>query len=230
MSIIYQNPELAMASFPAPPVEETATFRAYRALEQMLVTLVLEPGLTTTEGALIDRLGLGRTPVREAVQRLSWEGLLMVRPRAGIEVAPLHAGDWLRVIDARRGAEGVIARSAARHLSPRDAAALQAAAVAMHDAVLASDVIAFLEADKVLDEALARASDNAFASRLVMPLQTHSRRFWFRYQANTGLAEAAEHHVALIGKILDRDEQAAGAEADRLMGLLRGHALAAIAR
>jgi len=168
--------------------------------------------------------------VREAVQRLSWEGLLTVRPRAGIEVAALHAGDWLRVVDARRGAEAVIARSAARHLSPRDAAALQSAAVAMHDAVLASDVIAFLDADKELDEALARASDNVFAARLVMPLQTHSRRFWYRYQANTGLAEAAEQHVALIGKILDRDELAAEAEADRLMGLLRSHALAAIAR
>jgi DNA-binding GntR family transcriptional regulator len=230
MSKIYQHVELAMASGHAPLIEESATLRAYRVLEQLLVTLALEPGHTTTEGALIDRLALGRTPVREAVQRLSWEGLLTVRPRAGIEVAPLHAADWLRVVDARRGVEGVIARSAARHLSPRDTLALQAAAVAMHDAVLASDVLAFLQADKVLDEALARACDNAFAARLAMPLQTHSRRFWYRYQANTGLAEAAEHHVALIGKILDRDGEAAEAEAARLMDLLRGHALMAIAR
>ena len=219
-----------MASAPAALVEESVTLQAYRGLEQMLVTLVLEPGLITTEGALIERLGLGRTPVREAVQRLSWEGLLIVRPRAGIEVASLQAADWLRVVDARRGVEGVIARSAARNLSPRDALALQAAAVAMHDAVLASDVPAFLEADKGLDEALAWACDNVFAARLAMPLQTHSRRFWYRYQADTGLAEAAEHHVALIGKILDRDGQAAEVEADRLMSLLRSHALAAIAR
>jgi DNA-binding GntR family transcriptional regulator len=230
MPLVYQNPDIAMASFPAPPLEASVTLRAYRMLEQMLVTLVLEPGEVTTEGALIDRLGLGRTPVREAVQRLAWEGLLTVRPRAGIEVAALNAADWLRVVDARRGVETLIARSAARHLSPRDATALQTAALAMHDAVLASDVNAFLDADKELDEALGRASDNSFAARLVLPLQTHSRRFWYRYQSNTGLAEAAEQHVALIGKILDRDEVGAEIEADRLMGLLRRHALAAIAR
>jgi DNA-binding GntR family transcriptional regulator len=217
-----------MASVYASLAEDSITLRAYRAMEQMIVTLQLEPGSVTTEGVLIERLGLGRTPVREAVQRLSWEGLLLVRPRAGIEVAPLHAADWLRVIDARRGVEGVIARSAARHLSPRDATALQAAAVAMHDAVLGGDVLAFLDADKLLDEAMGRASDNPFAVRLAMPLRTHSRRFWYRYRADTGLAEAAEQHVALIGTILDRNEQAAEAEAARLMGLQRSHALAVI--
>ena len=56
----------------------------------------------------------GRDSAREAIQRLAWEGLLEVRPRAGIAVAALHAGDWLRVIDARRGVEIVLARSAAR--------------------------------------------------------------------------------------------------------------------
>ncbi len=65
---------------------------------------------------------------------------------------------------------------------------------------------------------------------LAAPLQTHSRRFWFRYKAETGLAEAAEHHVALIRAILDGDEEAPAAEAERLMALLRGHAEAAARR
>ncbi len=65
----------------------------------------------------------------------------------------------------------------------------------MQKAVIAGDVVAFLEADKALDEAIAAAADNPFAARLAAPLQTHSRRFWFRYQADTGLAEAAERHV-----------------------------------
>ena len=75
--------------------------KAYRTLEHMIVTLELAPASFVTEGALIERLGLGRTPVREAIQRLAWEGLLDVRPRAGIAIAPLHPGDWLRVLDAR---------------------------------------------------------------------------------------------------------------------------------
>src|SRR5690606_999483 len=86
---------------------ELVSARAYRELERMIVTLDLAPGAVVTERVLIERLSLGRTPVREAIQRLTWEGLLEVRPRAGIVVAPLNAADWLRVIDARRGVEMV---------------------------------------------------------------------------------------------------------------------------
>ncbi|OQM74566.1 GntR family transcriptional regulator [Manganibacter manganicus] len=219
------NTETAVPS-ESPP----AAVRAYRALERMIVTLELAPGSLTTEGAMIEKLSLGRTPVREAIQRLAWEGLLTVRPRAGLEIAPLHAADWLRVLDARRGVEIVLARSAARFLTTETAALFQLAAVAMHAAVLAKDVFGFLEADKSLDEALARAADNDFAARLAAPLQSHSRRFWFRYQSGTGLAESASNHVALIRAILDRDETEAGEQADQLMALLRLHAQAAAMR
>ena len=209
---------------------EPVAGKAYRVLEHMIVTLELPPSSFVTEGALIDRLGLGRTPVREAIQRLAWEGLLDVRPRAGIAVAPLHAGDWLRVLDARRGIEVVLARSAARFVT-RDAADLfHDAALAMQKAVVSGNVFAFIEADKALDEALAIAADNPFAARVAAPLQTHSRRFWFRYKADTGLAESAEHHVALIRSILDGDEEAAAKDAKKLMALLRGHAEAAATR
>lgn len=207
-----------------------AAARAYRALERLIVTLELAPSSLTTEGALIDRLSLGRTPVREAIQRLAWEGLINVRPRAGLEVAPLHAADWLRVLDARRGVEVVLARSAARFLTPETAIAFQATALAMHKAVLENDVLGFLEADKSLDEALAQAADNEFAVRVAAPLQTHSRRFWFRFQSGTGLAESAGNHVTLVRAILARDEEAAAVEADRLMSLLRLHAQAAAMR
>jgi DNA-binding GntR family transcriptional regulator len=209
---------------------EPAASKAYRALERMIVTLELAPGSVATEGALIERIGLGRTPVREAIQRLSWEGLLEVRPRAGLAIAPLHPGDWLRVIDARRGVEIVLARSAARFVTHEAGVRFHDAALSMQEAVASGDVVAFLEADKALDEAMAHAAHNPFAARVAAPLQTHSRRFWFRYKADTGLAEAAEHHVALIRSILDGDEDASAKEADRLMALLRSHAEAAARR
>jgi len=196
----------------------------------MIVTLELPPGSVATEGSLIERLRLGRTPVREAIQRLAWEGLVEVRPRSGLAIAPLHPGDWTRVIDARRGVEIVLARSAARYVTRDAAARFHDAALGMQKAVMAGDVIAFLEADKALDEALALAAENPFAARLAAPLQTHSRRFWYRYKAETGLAESAEHHVALIRSILEGDEEAAGTEADRLMSLLGSHAEAAARR
>jgi len=201
-----------------------AAARAYRVLERMIVTLDLPPGSIATEGGLIEKVGLGRTPVREAIQRLAWEGLIEVRPRAGLAIAPLRAADWVRVLDARSGVEQVLARSAARNVTHSDADRFEAAAAAMRDAAGAGNVIAFLEADKALDEAIALAADNPFASRVAAPLQTHSRRFWFRYQAGTGLAAAAERHVGLIRAMLGGDPREAGEEAKRLMGLLYRYA------
>jgi DNA-binding GntR family transcriptional regulator len=205
-------------------MQESATLRAYRALERMIVTLDLGPGSVTTEGALIERIGLGRTPVREAIQRLAWEGLLAVRSRAGLEVAPLHPADWVKVIDARKGVEAVLARGAARFATRETAQRFHDAALAMKKAVVAGNVLAFLQADKALDEAMADASENPFAARVAAPLQTHSRRFWYRYQADSGLGSAADRHMSLIKAVLQGDADQAAAESDSLMGLLRTYA------
>ncbi|MFC6488166.1 GntR family transcriptional regulator [Nitratireductor sp. GCM10026969] len=204
-----------------------AAEKAYRTLERMLVTLELAPGSVTTEGQLIDRLGMGRTPVREAIQRLAWEGLMEVRPRAGIAVSPLNASDWLKVIEARRGIEVAMARAAARFITGDTAARFRDAAVQIQKAVVAGNIIAFLEADKNVDDTMAAAADNPFAARMAAPLQTHCRRFWYRYQSDSGLAYAAEQHVRLIRAVLDEDEKAAMREAEALMRLLRKHAEAA---
>lgn len=202
-----------------PAAFEPVALKAYRMLERLIVTLELARGSVTTEGTLIQKLGLGRTPVREAIQRLAWEGLVDVRPRAGLAIAPLHASDWLRVLEARKGVEVVLARSAARFITRPIAEHFHAAALAMQKAVVQNDPLKYLDADKQLDEAMALASDNPFAARLAAPLQTHSRRFWYRYQS-ASLAEAAEHHVHVIRAILDGNEAEAAAETERLMALL----------
>ncbi|MCC2689074.1 MAG: GntR family transcriptional regulator [Rhizobiaceae bacterium] len=228
MQLVYQ--EGGGLPVPQSGQDEPATARAYRALERMIVTLELPPGTVATEGALITRLELGRTPVREAIQRLAWEGLIDIRPRAGLAIAPLHAADWLRVIEARRGVEIVLARSAARFITRSAAASLHAAALAIQKSVMNFEVADFLDADKAMDEAIALAADNSFASLAAAPLQTHSRRFWFRYRSRSGLAEAAERHVGLISSIIDGKEEEAGSAAEQLMDLLKVHAEAAARR
>ncbi|HEV7255279.1 MAG TPA: GntR family transcriptional regulator [Mesorhizobium sp.] len=195
--------------------------QAYRAVERRIVTLELAPGSVTSEAALAEAVGLGRTPIREAVQRLAWEGLLEIRPRAGLAVALLHPGDWVRVIDAREGVEVVLARAAARFGGEAHSAAFRQAAETIKAAAERNDVESFLGADKLLDEATAAAASNPFAARLAAPLQTHSRRFWFRFQGASGLNQAAERHAGLVEAILAGDERKAMAEASRLMAELR---------
>ena len=150
------------------------------------MTLELAPGSVATEGALIERLGLGRTPVREAIQRLAWEGLLEIRPRAGLAIAPLHAGRLAARARraSRRRDRACPLGGPLRH--PRGRRPFPDAALAMQKAVISGDVLAFLEADKALDEAMALAADNPFAARarrtpadpqppLLVPLQGRHR-------------------------------------------------------
>lgn len=211
----------AMAITDAEAQQEPAATRAYHMLEHLVVTQQLEPGSTTTEGALIDRLGLGRTPVREAIQRLAWEGLVEVRPRAGLAIAELHPADWLQVIDARTGIETTLSKTAARRLDERSRHLLEHAAEGMAAARETGDAAAFLKADKELDEAIAAAAGNPFATRAVAPLQTHSRRFWYRYHSSSGLMQSTEKHLRLARSIMSGSETQAGLDAAQLMKMLR---------
>lgn len=203
---------------------EPAATTAYRALERMIITLELPPSATVSEAELMQRTGFGRTPVREALQRLEWEGFVEIRPRAGIAIAPLTPTDWLQVIEARRGIEMILARSAARFLNRDLAKRFHDVSLAMRKAAIVGNVMAFLDADRQFDETLAQAAENRFAVRMAAPLQTHSRRFWFRYQREDGLTSATEHHLALLSAIIDGDEEGAADAAGKLLDLLRRYA------
>jgi DNA-binding GntR family transcriptional regulator len=195
----------------------TQSERAYRALERMIVTMKLEPGETLTEGALIERIGLGRTPVREAIQRLAWEGLLEVRPRSGIQIAPLDPADFPKVLAVRKGVEMLLAWGAASYASPEHDIQFGKVGKDMLAAASKRNVDAFLDADKAFDTVLGQAAANLYAARLAGPLQTHSRRFWFRRQRPDSLKLAAERHVALIEAIIARNENAAEQAAEDLI-------------
>ena len=201
------------------PQESLAT-QAYLLLEREIVTLRLAPGQMLTEATLIERLGVGRTPVREAIQRLAWEGLVDIRPRSGIRVSDLDPAEFSKVLEARHGIEQVLAKSAARYASSADDEAFRFVGEQMRQAADNGDVDLFLDADKAFDTILASAAANPYAARLAAPLQTHSRRFWFRLQRPDSLSKAAERHVALIEAIIARDEELAVEAADRLINHL----------
>ncbi len=209
-------------------MHDSAASQAYRAIERLIVTLELAPGLVTTEGDLIERVGLGRTPVREAIHRLSWEGLVDIRPRAGLAIAPLNPADWLKILDTRRGVEPLLARSAARLIAQPAIERFAGVAAAFGRAVMSEDVADFLDADKAFDDAIAAAAENPFASRLAGPLQVHSRRFWCRYRVPGGIAEAADRHVAVLDAIVERDPERAGEEMEALIVLFRAIAEEAV--
>ncbi len=214
----------------APEDNQPLTAQAYLALERMIVMLELDPGASYTEAAILSRLAFGRTPVREALQRLEWEGLVEIRPRAGIAIAPLNAADWVKVTETRFGPERLLVRSAAQGSGTNAHVALREAGTAMQKALVSENTMMFLRADKAFDTALAAASDNPFAARLAAPLQTHSRRFWYRYQSDTGLTQAAERHLAVVNAILARDPHAGETAMDSLLTMVLRQARTAASR
>ena len=101
-------PRAARAGKPARP--ETLTEQAYRQLEEEIVTLRLEPGEFLSEYALATSLEIGRTPIREALQRLAREGLVTILPRKGILVSETDPRKQLLVLEVRRELERLLAR------------------------------------------------------------------------------------------------------------------------
>jgi DNA-binding GntR family transcriptional regulator len=201
---------------------------AYRRLEEDIVTLKLKPGEAITEKRLTAELNMGRTPVREALQRLSREGLLTVRPRLGIVVADINPGDFIRVVEARHALEVLLAGASARLAGPEDRRALNACAGQMRAAASAGDIPVFLRLDKEFDEIVSKAACNPFAAKAVAPLQTLSRRFWFRYLGCSDLNASAAAHLELMQAIEAGDEKTAAQKAEDLMQHLRGQAIALI--
>ncbi|WP_311029569.1 GntR family transcriptional regulator [Mesorhizobium koreense] len=183
--------------------------RAYLILEDKLVTLELQPCQVLSERQLIELVGLGRTPVREAIQRLSWEGLIEVLPRSGIRVSDIRPEDYMRVMEPRAVLEPLLARNVARYANNGHTASLTVCAGEMETAAKSADVHAFLKADKVFDEILAVACPNKFITKVLAPLQTHSRRFWFHFGSTDGPEISAKLHVAVMQAISRKDEAAA---------------------
>src|SRR5919202_364371 len=85
--------------------DESLTERAYRSLEEQIVTLQIAPGTVVSEVWLSRRLGIGRTPIQEALQRLARERLVVILPRRGIVVAEENVKTQLRLIELRREIE-----------------------------------------------------------------------------------------------------------------------------
>lgn len=209
--------------------DESRASAAYRRLEEDIVTLKLKPGGAVTEGQLTRDLDMGRTPIREAIQRLSWEGLVTIRPRLGIVVAEMNPADFARILEARHALEVVLAKSAARLASRDERRALHGCARDMRIAASEPDVVRFLQLDKAFDDLVATAACNPFAAKAVAPLQTLSRRFWFRYFGETDLNPAAWSHLELMQAIEAGDERGAMDKAEDLMHYLRRQAAALVA-
>jgi DNA-binding GntR family transcriptional regulator len=194
------------------------TEQAYRQIEELICTLQLPPGTLLSEFMLAGRLSIGRTPIREALQRLALDGLVVVIPRRGILVSEINLHTQLRRLELRRVVERLMARLAAERATADERAVFADVGARMRQAADRSDDIAFMRLDRTFNHLVATASRNDFAVRSINLMSALSRRFWYHhYKEVADLPVAATLHAAVAEAIAARDATGAEDASDRLM-------------
>lgn len=151
--------------------------RALSALRQMIFSGELAPGSDHLETELAERLGVSRTPVREAALQLQAQGLVEVRPRRGIRVLPVSAQDMRDIYDILTELESLAAaRAAEAGYSKTDLATLAGAIQDMDAALAADDLPAWAQADDRFHRELVRLGRNARLSMIVSVMRDQVRR------------------------------------------------------
>jgi DNA-binding GntR family transcriptional regulator len=206
-------------------VDATLTDRAYRELEEMIVTLRLSPGTVLSEQALAVRLKIGRTPIREALQRLARDGLVVIMPRRGIMVSEINLKLQLRLLEVRRVLERLMASLAAERASAEERREFSEVAQAMLAAAAKADDIAFMRLDQRFNILIATVARNEFARRSIGLMNALSRRFWYQhYQEVADLPLAAKLHAAVAEAVAQKKAKAAATASDRLIDYIEDFA------
>lgn len=191
--------------------------RAYRTLEEMILKADLAPGAWIAEKAIAERLRLGRTPVREALQRLAHQHLVEIVSGRGLRVTDVDVRDQLLIIELRREIELLLVRRAARHATEEDRNELAMLSAAIAAVQGEPDATAFFQQDLAFKLLLLRCARQRFAAEAITPLWLASRRFSWMYRSAGDVQLVADMLCRLIAAIRAGDEaEAAKATAERM--------------
>ncbi len=192
--------------------------QAYERLEEKLVTLQLAPGALVSEGELIEMIGIGRTPVREAIQRLANQELFQVIPRKGLLVTPVSRTGMLHILETRKPLERLVVHRAA--LNARDDQRSALSAIAREIGLVHERLDDFLRLDFELDTLVDECANNPFATAALAPFRSHSRRFWYFHRRQVKLVDALSAHATLARLIARRDPAGAEKASDATIAVL----------
>jgi DNA-binding GntR family transcriptional regulator len=182
--------------------------KAYHAIRDRIVSLDLAPGALIDERALVDELGMSRTPVREALMRLAQERLVEVYPRRGMFVTGVDLRELARLSEVRAVLEPEAARLAAERATDAERADLAALA----DEIAAADDLMGL--DERIHRAVYRAAHNELLETTLEQYYMLALRIWSMAGDRAHeLEEAVDAHRALLDAIVDGD---AGRAADTM--------------
>ncbi len=197
------DPHSARSSAKQPTASPLLSDRAYDAIRDKIVSLEIPPGAPIEEEQLARELGVGRTPVREAIKRLAYRRLVVVYPRSGSFAADLNPADLEALCDMRERLEGLAAERAASEATYEERQELRE----LRDELVAcTDPEALLELDVVVHRSVHRMAHNPYLLDVLTQSLDLSLRMW--NLANERLPDL-DHHVhgqtEVLQAILDRD-------------------------
>jgi DNA-binding GntR family transcriptional regulator len=184
--------------------------RAYLAIRGMIVTLELAPGDPIREPELTAQLGIGRTPIREALRRLALERLVEVFPRRGMVVTTVDVRDLARLCEVRAVLEPEAARLAAERATKPDLEEINALIEELRDPRRRDDR-ALIDLDERIHRAVYRTSHNQLLEETLDWYYTHALRIWMLALDRTRTLQSAvlEHHDLLDAIARGKGERAA---------------------
>jgi DNA-binding GntR family transcriptional regulator len=201
---------MAVESSTTPVPDATATRlvaeRAYVELRDRIVTLHLPPGTVLREDALMAEMGIGRTPLREAVKRLALEKLVDVQPRRGTFVSEVEAADIQNITEVRAELEAYAAELAALRLDPETRAVAEALRADIESLDGAGDQDLLMRVDERIHRFVWHAAHNPHLSQTLERYFTHSLRIWYLVLDRVPtLGHAVHDQTQLLDSILDRN-------------------------
>ena len=185
--------------------------QAYLLIKQGIIRLEYPPASLLNEGELMDTLGIGRTPIREALQRLALENLVVILPRRGTMVADLNISDLQKISEVRLELETFAAYLAAERARPEQLAVLEGLLVAKEYISESDDHHELIELDQQFHQIIAEAAGNEFLAGELRGLYDHVIRLWYNalHKVKQPLVASLDDHGRICAAIKAQDGELA---------------------
>lgn len=186
----------------------------FNTLRQAILTGELKPGERLMEIHLANRLGVSRTPIREAIRKLELEGLVTMIPRRGAEVSQITEKSMNDVLEVRRALDALCVELACERITDEELDNLNKACSDFEQAVKTKDIKRIAEADVALHDIIVRATGNQRLIQLVHNLSEQMYRYRFEYIKDFSQHERLmEEHRIIYESIVKKDKETASREA-----------------
>jgi DNA-binding GntR family transcriptional regulator len=191
--------------------EPSLTDKAYAIIRREIITCQMSPGSEVSEQELADRLGMSKTPIREALGRLDREGLVATYPRRGYRIAPITLKDINDLFAIRSVLERTAAVLAAQNMSDEELNTLEEFAVASYTLSEQNSLDHFVDANRSFHSMIAKGSKNPRLYNLLMSHLDESYRFFYIGAKSRDVnVETNRDHIGIVDVLRKRDGVAAG--------------------